>query len=57
MNKPKLEAVMISPNPVKTRSVIAVTLDIADKEIVFSTSYNYAKTPNGEIYAGEDGLI
>lgn len=57
MNRPDLKAVTISPNPADARAAIAVTLDIEDKEIVFSSSYNYAKSPNSEIYAGEDGLI
>lgn len=45
----------IIPNPTTAKSKLTVSIQVDDVEIVFGTEKYYAG--NGEIYAGEEGVI
>ena len=54
MNRPEIQSVTITLNPVNQKQSIKVSVTAVDKEIVFQTAFEYAK----EIYAGEQiGVI
>lgn len=57
MNRPVLQSVTLSPNPINAKQTLTVTIEAEDKEIVFGTALYYAATPV-EIYANEEvGII
>lgn len=54
MNRPEIMSITIRPNPVDARTSLKITAEVADKEIVFEKSLEYAK----EIYSGQQiGVI
>ena len=54
MNRPEIQSVAITPNPVSQKQSIQVSITVIDKEIVFQTVVEYMQ----EIYAGEQiGVI
>lgn len=59
MNRPELKNVLLSANPVKTKSTFTITIEAEDIEIIFGTAFNYARAAaSAEIFAGEEvGII
>lgn len=57
MNRPELQSVLISPNPINAKQTLSITVIAEDVEIVFGTELHYV-TESGEIYVNEEvGLI
>lgn len=57
MNRPVLQSVLLSPNPINAKQTLTVTIEVEDKEIVFGTALYYAAA-SAEIYANEEvGII
>lgn len=57
MNRPVLQSVVLSPNPIKTKQTLTVTIEVEDKEIVCGAAFYYAAAP-AEIYGNEEvGII
>lgn len=57
MNRPVLQSVLLSPNPVSAKSSITVTITAIDEEIIFAADSYYAAA-KAEIYANEEvGII
>ena len=40
MNRPELKNVLLSANPVKTKSTFTITIEAEDIEIIFGTAFN-----------------
>jgi len=53
MNRPTLQSVLLSPNPIKAKQTLTITIEAEDKEIVFGTALYYAAA-YAEIYASEE---
>lgn len=57
MNRPVLQSVLLSPNPINAKQTLTLTIEAEDKEIVFGTAFYYAAS-SAEIYASEEvGII
>ena len=57
MNRPVLQSVALSPNPINAKQTLTVTIEVEDKEIVFGTAFYYTAAP-AEIYGNEEvGII
>lgn len=57
MNKPVLQSVLLSSNPINTKQTLTITVEAEDKEIVFGTDLYYA-AESVEMYMNEEvGII
>ncbi len=54
MNRPEIQSIMLTPNPVNAKGTVKIAVQVIDKEIVFKKPVEYT----GEIYAGQQiGVI
>jgi len=54
MNRPEIQSITMTPNPVNAKGTVKIVVQVVDKQIVFKTPVEYT----GEIYAGQQiGVI
>lgn len=54
MNRPEIQSVAITPNPVNAKAALKIAVQVTDKVITFEKAIEYAK----EIYSGQQiGVI
>ena len=54
MNRPEIQSVVITPNPVNAKTSVKIAVQVADKAITFVKVTEYAR----EIYSGQQiGVI